>query len=236
MAYLNANIPATYAQVRREYLYDLSGHVGEAEDCVIFGMASISGKALLFHAIMENGAVFYRLPISAFIQRGFDVKEVPRMRLDELELWNCFSYYPSITTFDILASQTGKFIGKDKKWHPGSYLFTVDWAHPESNIVDTEHSEIPHEHKCAHILALNDGNYAAQPNNRLIWSIPSLTVRDEVPDWKVQTSEWNVEDTGKWKTEDSDRFFYDIEEKEKTTSELLQEGMDLQKKLEEENE
>ena len=213
MAYLNANIPALYSQIRREYLYDLSGHVGEAEDCVIFGIASIAGRAILFHAIMENGAVFYRLPISAFIQRGFDVKKVPRPRLDELELWNCFSYYPAITTFDILASQTGKYIGKDKKWHAGAYLFTVDWAHPESNIVNTEHSEIPHEHKCAHILALNDGNYAAQPNNRLIWSIPSLTVRDEVPDWKVQTSEWNVEDTGKWKTEDTDKFFYKIEEK-----------------------
>ena len=135
------------------------------------------------------------------------------MRLDELELWNCFSYYPSITSFDILDAQSGKYIGKDKKWHPGAYLFTVDWAHPESNIVDTAHSEIPHEHKCAHIMALEDGNYAAQPNNRIIWSIPSFTVKDEVPDWKVQTSEWNVEDTGKWKTEDTDRFFYNIEEK-----------------------
>jgi len=236
MAYLNANIPALYSQIRREYLYDLSGHVGEAEDCVIFGIASISGRAILFHAIMENGAVFYRLPISAFIQRGFDVKKVPRPRLDELELWNCFSYYPAITTFDILASQTGKYIGKDKKWHAGSYLFTVDWAHPESNIVNTEHSEIPHEHKCAHILALNDGNYAAQPNNRLIWSIPSFTVRDEIPDWKVQTSEWNVEDTGKWKTEDTDKFFYEIEEKEKTVSELLKEGFEKEQKREEENE
>jgi len=140
-------------------------------------------------------------------------EEVPRMRLDELELWNCFSYYPSVTSFDILDGQSGKFFGKDKKTHPGAYLFTVDWAHPESNIVDTDHSEIPHEHKCAHILALDDGNYAAQPNNRLIWSIPSFTVRDEIPfDWKVQTSEWNVEDSRKWKTEDSDRFFYDIEE------------------------
>ena len=214
MAYLNANIPATYAQVRREYLYDLSGHVGEAEDCIIFGMASITGRALLFHAVMENGAVFYRLPISAFIQRGFDVQEVPRPRLDELELWNCFSYYPAITTYDILASQSGKYYGKHKKWHSGPYLFTVDWAHPESNIVDTDHSEIPHEHKCAHILALDDGNYAAQPNNRLIWNIPSFTVKEEIPfDWKVQTSEWNVENSGKWKTEDSDKFFYDIEEK-----------------------
>ena len=214
MAYLNANIPATYAQVRREYLYDLSGHVGEVEDCLIFGVASLTGKPLLFHAIMENGAIFYRLPISAFIQRGFDVKKVPRMRLDELELWNCFSYYPSITTFDILLGQSGKYIGKDKKWYHGQYLFTVDWAHPESNIVDTDHSEIPAEHKCAHIMALENGNYAAQPNNRLIWSIPYFTVRDEVPtDWKVQTSEWSVEDSSKWITEDSDKFFYGIEEK-----------------------
>jgi hypothetical protein len=29
----------------------------------------------------------------------------------------------------------------------------------------------------------------------------------------VQTNEWNVEDTGKWKTADTDDFFYEIEEK-----------------------
>ena len=28
----------------------------------------------------------------------------------------------------------------------------------------------------------------------------------------LQTSTWNVEDTGKWKTEDSDSYFYKIEE------------------------
>jgi hypothetical protein len=162
---------------------------------------------------MENGAVFYRLPIHAFIQRGFKVEDVPRRRLDELELWNCFSYYPAITTYDILLGQSGKYYGKDKEWHTGQYLFTVDFAHPESNIVDTDHSEIPHEHKCAHVLALNDGNYAAQPNNRLIWSLPSFTVKDEVPfDWKVQTNDWSVENTATWRTEDSDRFFYGIEE------------------------
>jgi hypothetical protein len=129
---------------------------------------------------------FYRLPISAFIQKGFDPKKVPIRRLDELELWNSFSYYPAVT---------------------------VDFAHPESNILDTDHSQIPHEHKCAHIIALDDGNFAAQPNNRIIWNIPSFTVKDEIPDWKVQTSEWNVEDVSKWRTEDTDNFFYEIEEK-----------------------
>ena len=75
MAYLNANIPVTYAQIRREYLYDLKKHHGEVEDCIIFAMASITGRPILFHAIMENGAIFYRLPISAFIQRGLMSKK-----------------------------------------------------------------------------------------------------------------------------------------------------------------
>ena len=158
MAYLNANIPVQYAQIKREYLYDLKKHHGEVEDCIIFGISCITGRAILWHALMENGAVFYRLPISAFIQRGFKPTEVPRRRLDELELWNSFSYYPAVTCYDILEGQSGKYFGKDKKIHHGKYLFTVDFAHPESNIVDTDHSEVPHEHKCAHILALDDGN------------------------------------------------------------------------------
>ena len=92
MAYLNANIPVMYAQIRREYLYDLKKHHGEVEDCILFGIASITGRPVLFHAIMENGAVFYRLPISAFIQRGFDVKEVITQKkfLDiDLMSWSC---------------------------------------------------------------------------------------------------------------------------------------------------
>ena len=72
MAYLNVNVPPTYAQIRREYLYDLKKHHGEVEDCIIFGLSALTGRAILFHAIMENGAIFYRLPISAFIQKGFD--------------------------------------------------------------------------------------------------------------------------------------------------------------------
>ena len=74
----------------KEYLYDLKKHRGEVEDCIIFGLSALTGRAILFHAIMENGAIFYRLPISAFIQQGFDPSRVPTRRLDELQLWNCF--------------------------------------------------------------------------------------------------------------------------------------------------
>ena len=74
MAYLNANIPVEYAQIRREYLYDLKKHHGEVEDCIIFGITCITGRALLFHAIMENGAIFYRLPITALFNVAFNRK------------------------------------------------------------------------------------------------------------------------------------------------------------------
>ena len=180
----------------------------------------LSSACQLFLGVLYSFTVLWRVAqyfIAYLLARLFNgvlrQTEVPRRRLDELQLWNSFSYYPAVHSWDILDGQSGKYIGKDKKWHSGAYLFTVDFAHPESNILDTDHSEIPHEHKCAHIIALDDGNYAAQPNNRIIWDIPSFTVKDEIPDWKVQTNEWNVEDSRKWRTEDTDNFFYEIEEK-----------------------
>jgi hypothetical protein len=132
-------------------------------------------------------------------------------QLTSLQLWNCFSYYPSIINFNFLSGQRGTFFGKDKKEYPGNYLFTVDWGHPDSNILDVEHSEIPQEHKCAHILELSNGNYAAQPNNRILWNIPSYTTEVNKPDYKVQTTYWNVENKD-WKTDDTNDMFYDIKE------------------------
>ena len=40
-----------------------------------------------------------------------------------------------------------------------------------------------------------------------------VNLKDTIPDWKVQTSEWNVEDDKLWRTQDTDKFFYEMEEK-----------------------
>ena len=219
MSYLNANIPPIYCKVRREYLYDLREHQGETEDCVVFGLGSISGRATLFHCLLTNGAIYWRLPISAFVQRriGSDVHSKPmeHQDLEDLQLWNSFSYYPSVTVFDFLTGQRCKYFSKyAKKFYHGEYLFTIDWAHPEPNISDTEHSEIPDQHKCGHVLALDNGNYAIQPNNRILWNIPSFTNSSLVPDYKVQTTYWNVENKN-WRTDNTDKMFYDIEKDKK---------------------
>jgi len=212
MALLNADIPPIYCKVRKEYLYDFKKNHGQSDECVIFGLTSMAGAATLFNIMLPNGAVFFRLPIAVFFQKHLDREQVRDMQVDELQLWNSFSYYPSVHMFNYLTSQRGKYFGKDKKEHFGEYLFTIDWCHPESNILDTEHSEIPHEHKCGHVLALDNGNYAIQPNNRILWNISNFTTRDDIPDYKVQTTEWNVENKG-WVTEDTDKMFYKIEDK-----------------------
>ena len=212
MALLNADIPPIYCKVRKEYLYDFKKNHGQSDECVIFGLTSMAGAATLFNIMLPNGAVFFRLPIAAFFQKHLDREQVRDMQVDELQLWNSFSYYPSVHMFNYLTSQRGKYFGKDKKEHFGEYLFTIDWCHPESNILDTEHSEIPHEHKCGHVLALDNGNYAIQPNNRILWNISNFTTRNDIPDYKVQTTEWNVENQG-WITEDTDKMFYKIEDK-----------------------
>ena len=87
MAYLNINIPTIYAKVKKEYLYDLDPkYKKESLDSIIFGMASITGKSLLFHCLLPNGACYWRLPISAFFQKSFHRAEVPDMSVPS---WNC---------------------------------------------------------------------------------------------------------------------------------------------------
>ena len=40
MAYLNVNIPPTYAQIKREYLYDLKKHHGEVVGLIYWSPTS----------------------------------------------------------------------------------------------------------------------------------------------------------------------------------------------------
>jgi hypothetical protein len=101
----------------------------------------------------------------------------PLCRICRRTSWNCGTVLVTtlvLLVFDWLAGLKGKFLGLDKKFYHGKYLFTIDWAHPDTNILDVEHSEIPQEHKCAHILELTNGNFAAQPNNRILWHVNSF--------------------------------------------------------------
>jgi hypothetical protein len=131
VSYLNANIPPIYCKIRKEYLYDLDPKYNkDSEECVIFGIASIARSCALTisHIMLPNGAVYYRLPISAFFQKRFSRSEVPGyVSSTQLQLWNCFSYYPAVTYFEFFSRWTvvENFSEKTKKNTHGTYLFTM---------------------------------------------------------------------------------------------------------------
>ena len=70
------------AYVRAEFLRNLEDSHGETFPCMIFGVCSIPGRVPMFHFMMEDGAVWWRMPIHAFCWK----EDAPTMELDELML------------------------------------------------------------------------------------------------------------------------------------------------------
>ena len=127
--------------------------------------------------------------------------------------------------FDWLDGLNGKFLGLDKKFYHGKYLFTIDSCHADTNILNVSYSEVPEEHKSFNILELDNGHFAAQPNNRCIFYDKSLSPsKMTFPDYKVSTMEFQVEANSKWTAGDTDDFFYEFKKDE--------EEEDIERKIE----
>jgi hypothetical protein len=198
---LNTNIPRFYCLLRKEFLYDGQAHQGEFVKVCAFGVASVYGRALGFHVLTENGAVIWRLPLHALCHKP----EAPARPLDWLQIWDCFSYEVSCLVFERLEECRVRVQLKDQSWEGGQYMFTLDWYGHE----DAEEAG-DGGHKCAHLIALDNGNFAAQPNNRLQWFCPAfVTPFKEKPDYVTNTGVWRVER----ETETTAGFFYDDADK-----------------------
>ena len=208
MPELNANIPPIECYVRGNFLRDQEDSHDKYFPCVIFGVSSVKARSPLFHFLMEDGGVWWRMPINAFCTKP----GVPEEPIYNLVLWNSFSPYISVTKFENLCNKKMSYIDREKNKIPGNYLFTLDWHNPESNILDDGYSENPSEHKCGHVIQRDDGNFAIQPNNRVRLFDPSFTTKTgTLIERFVNTRKWDVEGANKWKTSDDNRFYYDIE-------------------------
>lgn len=190
MAYLNTSIPPIHCKVRGEYLNNLEDNYGSYEDCIIFGVASIPSQATLFHIIMKDGALYWRLPISAFCWKT----TAPLQELKDLQLYDNFSYYISIHSYSYIKHNRVNYKSKRSgEVYEGQYLFTLDWGWGDESITDVGVSEIPYEHKCGHVIKLDNGNFAIQPNNRIRFFDPSFTDEREFIDRKINSHLWSVE-------------------------------------------
>jgi len=92
-------------------------------------------------------------------------------------------------------------------------LFTIDSCHSEPNELNVSLSQTPNEHKSFNIIKMDNGQFAAQPNNRVLFYDQSLTSNKLTPpDFKVSTHEFFCENAHKWAVEDG--YFYEFDKKE----------------------
>lgn len=207
MAYLNISTPVIGAYVRGNFLRNQEDSFDKKFPCHIFGMCSIPAQAPLFHFIMEDGGLWWRMPIHAFCWK----EDAPQQELDELVLWDSFSYHVSVTSFPILRNHTCKFTSRRRVEYSGRYLFTFDWA-GSTDMGDTDFSmsEFPSQHKCGHFIKMDNGNFAIQPNNRMRMHDPSFTIKEDIViHRKYNETLWTAERNMRWVTPDTDIMDYD---------------------------
>jgi len=212
MAFLVANLPPHKILVKKEYLYDHEKGHGEFVEGIWCTVKSIEGRALYFETYLPDyAAVYDKLPISAFVHEETKLN----LPLEELELWDCFSYHITVIEKRFLTGARAKYLAPSKKWYYGNYLFTIDSCQEDHNILNVGYSEVPEEHKSFNILELDNGHFAAQPNNRVLFYDKSLTPSKTLtPDFKVSTKYYTVEDQSKWTAGDDTSFFYGLKERE----------------------
>lgn len=185
---MNADIPFIRCWVRTKHISKLDG----MEEAYAFGIQSIQGRALGFHCMLQSGAHYRNVPIHAIAL----AKDAPPRALKDCQLWDCFSSRPTVHVFQYLQDHEGICYTRGGTVD-GTYLFTVDWL-PETP-ERPGWTQRPEQMKCAHVMALSDGNIAALPTNRIAWKDAYFIGNSPNPKAKqylVQEDIWQAEDSG----------------------------------------
>jgi len=208
MPELICNLPAEKVWVRKEYLRDLQDGHGEFVEGVWVTAKSIAGRAFYFETYLpEYGALFDKLPISAFLSEPVTPKL--DMNLPNLQFWNCMDYNVTAIHKQFIGSMDFEVLTRDFGIVKGTYICTLDNFHNQPDVIDYSTSEIPEEHKSFNLLELNNGQYCLYPNNRMRIYDNSLTPENpKMPDFKVSTVVYQVENGNNTRLGDTDEYFW----------------------------
>ena len=208
MSDLICNLPSQDVWVRKEYLRDHQDGHGEFVAGVWVSCKSIPGRAFYFETYLpEYGALFDKLPISAFVSR----KETPDpdLPLNNLQFWNCMDYGVVAICKQFIGSMDYEVLSRDHGPLTGSYICTLDNYHSDIDSIDYSTSETPAEHKSHNLLELENGQFCLYPNNRMRVYDNSLTPQEPLqPDFKVSTVEYQVENGNRTRLGDTDEYFW----------------------------
>jgi hypothetical protein len=209
MSYLVSSLPPFKCFVRKEFLYNFEKGFGEFEPAIWVSLKAIRGQVFRVESLLPNyGALYDKLPLHAYV---WHTDNPGALDIDLLQLWDCMSYRFTIVEKIGLRNLGVKFLGKDRQWHHGNYLFTVDFC-ADGMDVDTTFVETAEEHKSFNFIKLLNGQIATQPNNRCLWYDQALVPAEvKRPDFQAARTIWSVDGSRKWAT--GDDWFYDLQER-----------------------
>ena len=165
----------------------------------------VGGKPFVLEVYFpHNGASYDKLTLEDVFWKS----EIPTTRhtLDTLQIWDVFSEDSVIFEKKFFHECSVNVLLKTKEVVHGTYEFTVDWTGYIADVWE--------EHKSANFVFLENGQIAAQPNNRIRWVLPSLPhdgFMEQKIDWEARQEIRSVEREPKWLLGDRE---WSYEEKE----------------------
>jgi hypothetical protein len=143
---------------------------------------------LHFSILCESGAQWARIPLH-MLRWELPDEGAPVHPLTDLQMWDAHGWDFAVCRYEYLREMGCAFRKRDGSLVPASYWFTLDHT-------DNGYSQYPPEHKCYHLLLLEDGSgqIAAQPNNRILWRDDSFVKPGHPLDYRVMSAHtWHAE-------------------------------------------
>lgn len=111
------NLPPLQIRVDNKYLTGKSGF----EEGILVGLRCLQNQAMQFTVLLESGALYTGLPISALSQEGFGLD------LNVAQAYDNIGSSFDIITYDLIRYAHCTILDFNKKIHKGKYLFTVEF-------------------------------------------------------------------------------------------------------------
>ncbi len=146
------NSPTIKLFVKSKYITGLDS---ENIPCYLMGIDARENQHLRFTVYLNSGAIWSGLPIEALYSDRMEKEQDKLFENHELQPFTCLDGTVSVVTYKILMNANVKTaLGL------GRYLFTVNYQ-------GMELSDDPEQYKTHNIIALDNGQVCALPNNMI---------------------------------------------------------------------
>lgn len=211
MAFINVDIPIFSGFLSPAFMEDKrEPYFSDKFVVEVFNASVIPQRCLMFSVMTEMGSQHARVPIH-YLYHKEPTKIYP---LDWLQLWDSVSPYCTAVKHEYLKNRRCSVLLKDKTMEDGTYMFTIDWI--DGPAYQASQAEIAAGHKSLHVIKLENGQFAAQPNNRVVWHDGGAFIGKKLEDhhtWKVFSHEFSCEAMGwKWTAGEQELMYYQFDE------------------------